>query len=519
MRRLLPSLFLSWLLFPAMAACAWTDATSTELIRQWLAAERVPLGENHVVLRTAGLGRTFYQRNSWQAVWLDHGRVSPPLQDLVRALRGAADHGLEPSAYHLAAIDALSHRIAATAAATGEERLVLELLATDAFLLYAGHLVSGRVDPATLIAHWCIAGRRDDLVGALETAVQEQSPREVLRRLAPQHRDYARLQTALATYRAIASRGGWEPVDAGPALRQGSTGPRVAQLGARLRITGEYEGAPAPDTLRFDQALDDAVRRFQRRHGLDVDGVAGGATLRALNLPAARRIDQIVANLERWRWLPASLGERHAVVNIAAFSLEVVEKDQVVLAMKTVVGKEYQKTPVFSSRITHVVLDPYWNVPTSIATRELWPKFRADPDYAAQNQYEILPGGRIRQRPGPLNALGRVKFHIPNDFSVFLHDTPSTALFARSVRAFSHGCIRLEKPLELAEYLLGDDPRWNRSAIDAATGTGRERQIAVRQPLPVHILYWTAWAGRDGEIEFRHDLYGRDEPLLARLRS
>jgi L,D-transpeptidase YcbB len=518
MRRLLVSLLVASLLFPAEGASASPDSQATELMRRWLAAERVSAGENRIDLRTAGLGRTFYQRNSWQPAWLDNGRVPAPLQDLVRELRRAEEHGLDPAAYHLEAIDVLIARTL-TGAATIEERLALELLATDAFLLYAGHLVSGRVDPATLISNWCIAGRREDLVGALQTAVHEHSPADVLRRLAPQHRDYRRLQNALAAYRMIAGRGGWEPIDAGSALRRGDAGPRVAQLRSRLRITGEYSAGNDRDDSHFDEALEAAVRRFQRRHGLDVDGIVGGETLRALNFPLSRRIGQIIANLERWRWLPSSLGERHLIVNIASFSLEIVEKDQVVLAMKTVVGTEYQKTPVFSSRITHVILDPYWNVPASIARNELRPRFQADPGYAAKNHYEVLPDGRIRQRPGPWNALGRVKFHLPNDFSVYLHDTPSTAGFARSVRAFSHGCIRLGQPLDLAEYLLRDDPRWDRSAIEAATGRGRQTEIAVRQPLPVHILYWTAWVGRDGEIEFRNDLYGRDEPLLKSLRN
>jgi L,D-transpeptidase YcbB len=249
--------------------------------------------------------------------------------------------------------------------------------------------------------------------------------------------------------------------------------------------------------------------------------VVGKATLAELNQRPEDHVRQIEVNLERWRWLPHDLGRRYVLVNIAAFRLEAVEDGRLALPMRVIVGKPYTRTPMFSSEMNAVILNPSWYVPRSIAVNELLPKARKDPSYLARENYEILPGGRIRQRPGPQNALGRIKFVFPSRFDVYLHDTPARTLFSRTVRTFSHGCIRIEKPLELAVWVLRDDPRWNEASILAGIAAGRERSVPLPQkdPVRVHVAYWTAWVGDDETLRLGPDVYRRDAEVARLLQG
>jgi murein L,D-transpeptidase YcbB/YkuD len=303
--------------------------------------------------------------------------------------------------------------------------------------------------------------------------------------------------------------GGWSSLPAGHALRLGVADARVPLLRTRLGLAGGDE--------RFDESLDSAVRRFQAHHGIEIDGIVGPETLRELNVPVAARVQQIAVNMERWRWMPDDLGASYLIVNIAAFRLDVFEEDRAVLSMKTVVGKEYTRTPFFAARIEEVIVNPWWNVPDSIAYKEVWPKQRRDSSYFAR-EHMVVVDGRVRQKPGPWNALGRLKFNLPNNYGVYLHDTPAKELFARSFRAFSHGCIRLERPMDLALYLLKDQPLWTQSAIETGIASGATKTIRLTSPRPVYVLYWTARVGEDGEVEFHRDYYGRDDELAAALR-
>jgi murein L,D-transpeptidase YcbB/YkuD len=283
--------------------------------------------------------------------------------------------------------------------------------------------------------------------------------------------------------------------------------------------------------------------QFQRRHGLAAEGAVNAATRAELNVGVERRVEQLELNLERWRWLPKDLGRRHIMVNIAAYELEVVERDGVVLAMRVVVGRRYHRTPVFSDTMRYLVLNPYWHVPRSIAGGELLPKIRRDPSYLASNRLRVFPIAgadapevdpttvgwsaitpghfpfRLRQDPGPLNALGRVKFMFLNKYNVYLHDTPARPLFEEAQRDFSHGCIRIQHPIELALYLLRHDPRWSREALLGALDEAVDRTVPLPAPIPIHLLYWTAWADGDGTIQFRRDIHDRDAPLLRALRA
>jgi murein L,D-transpeptidase YcbB/YkuD len=439
----------------------------------------------------AGL-RTFYARREHRPAWDARSTAA-----LLAAIDALAGDGLEPARYHR---DAL-HRLA-----PGAEQ---DVLATDAFLTAAAHLSQGVVDPEFSRPAWCRPPPTIDVAAILQAALDEGTIEEALARFSVRHEGYVRLRKALAAYREVVRNGGWPVVPPGPTLRRGADDARVAVLRRRLY-------SPS-DSTQFDAELEELVRHFQSHHGITADGIVGPETLRELNVSAEERVRQIAANMERWRWMPEDLGPSYILVNIAAFRLDVIEGERSVLSMKTVVGKEYTRTPFFAARVAEVIVNPWWNVPDSIAARELWPKQRRDPSYFAR-EHMVVASGRIRQRPGPWNALGRLKFNMPNRYDVYLHDTPAKSLFAQSFRAFSHGCIRLEKPLELAAHLLRDQPQWTPAAIEEDIAAGTERTIRLTAPQPVYVLYWTAWVGDDGHMEFHRDHYERDGALTAALR-
>ncbi len=418
----------------------------------------------------------------------------------------------------------------------GEQALDLERQLSYAFVKYASHLASGRTDPASVDPHWFVTPRKVDVAAVMKQASESGRVEETLRGLAPQHPQYERLRQTLQHYREIAARGGWPAVPEDVRLRYGSRGPAVARLRARLAATGELTES---GVAVFDPAVRAAIERFEERHGLTPDGVLDRDTLHALNVPVEERIEQITLNMERWRWLPESLGDRHIIVNVPMYQLEVYENGHVVLPMRVVAGKTDNPTPMFMDRMESVVFSPYWNVPPNIARNETIPAAMSDPAYLARNNMELVKGNRVvspgsvsweaveagdytfRQRPGEKNSLGNVKFLFPNQFDVYLHDTPADSLFARTERGFSHGCVRLEKPLELAEYVLRAQPEWTRERILSAMHSGSEKWVTLKQPLPVYILYMTAWVNPDGAVQFREDIYGHDQkqekllPLLS----
>ena len=432
--------------------------------------------------------RTFYTRRNFEPAW-----SAENLAALQRAIDAADDDGLNPNDYHRAALASVR---------VPEQR---DLLATDAFCLLGAHLQRGRVEPEFLLPAWC----REpdiDLAAILQAALDANAVEATLARLAPQHEAYRSLRDVLAGYRRIEREGGWEALPPGKSLRLGDRNERVAALRRRLSL---------PPSDLFDADADRAVRDFQTHHGLDADGVAGAATRRELDVPVAARIEQLAINLERWRWMPDDLGASYVVVNIAAFRLEAVADGRAALSMKTVVGKQFTQTPFFAARITGIVVNPPWNVPETIAAKELWPKQRRDRGYFAREHIEVTRDGRLRQPPGQWSSLGRLKFDMPNRFDVYLHDTPAKSLFDLTVRAFSHGCIRVERPLDLAEWLLRAQPH---DDLLAAIAAGRERLIPLAAPERVYILYWTAWIAGDGRVAFHRDVYDRDKALARALR-
>jgi murein L,D-transpeptidase YcbB/YkuD len=453
---------------------------------------------------------------------------------LIDALRDARSHALPPGRY---APDRLARMLETGPAEEAEIAL------SRAYLLYARDLASGLLEPREAASNVRTVARRPDPAALLVAAATAPDMRAHLAALAPADPAYARLRAA---YAALSAPGGdWAPaLGGGATLRPGDRGPRVEALRARLAALGDVPAdTPQPaDPALFDPDLVGAVRAFQRRHGLNDDGVVGPRTYEALGASRSWRRDQIAVNLERLRWLNRPLGHRRIVVNQADFTVTLFEGERRLFEERVIVGQRKHQTVEFSDEMEYLVLNPTWHVPRSIATKELLPELQEDPSLLARRNMTLVrtDGGpipldpsshdftnysaadfpyRIRQRPNAGNALGQVKFMFPNDHAIYLHDTPSKRLFARDRRTFSHGCVRVQDPLRLAELLLGwqmDDPR---SFIDGVLASGRERYVNLEEHVPVHLIYRTAWAEEGGALQFRDDVYGRDAETLAALRA
>jgi murein L,D-transpeptidase YcbB/YkuD len=477
------------------------------------------------------IGR-FYRPRDFAPAWGANDGGLERASLLLQALATADEHGLDPERYHLVAIRARQ------ASAGGRSTIEIELLLTDAFLRYATDVRAGRRPAGHVPADWGIVASPFDAVSALTLGVRRPATfAALLASLPPPMKDYRWLVEGLRRYRAIETRNGWPRVPPGALLKPGDDDTRVSALRARLAAEGEFVSGTA-DT-RYDDRLEEGVRRFQTRHGLVADGIVGPATVRALNVPVADRARQIALNLERWRWLPRDLGRHYVTVNTAEAMLRVVADGRTVLTSRVVVGDLRHPTPVVQARLDAVILNPQWNVPVSIAVEEILPRLRENRRYLAENDIVILerresdPFGltvdwsaissdpfpfRLQQQPGPDNPLGRIKFEVPNRFDVYLHDTPNRSLFARPVRTASHGCIRVERADDLAVHVLADTTGgWTGPRLAEAIAVGDSQRIALAQPLPVYILYWTAFAAPNGLGQFRDDVYGRDRRLAAML--
>lgn len=475
-------------------------------------------------LHDADAVRRFYRSRGFQPAWTG-AECTAAMAGLAAAIDAAATHGLSPADYHRSAL--------AAPGACAEER---EILATDAWLALAAHLHAGRVDPLVVEPDWRATRPAIDAVARLQVALQSGRVVQDLEALAPADGTYAALRLALARWRLVAAGPAWPEVGDGPTLREGDAGPRVARLRARLAVEGLVVDNRSE---AFDVALAGAVRAFQRGVDLDDDGVVGRLTRIELDRQPAWRVAQLRANLERWRWLPDDLGGRHLRVNIADFRLEAREGARIEQVHRVIVGKDARRTPGFSADLRYVVLNPWWEVPRRLATQDKLPVFRRDPTQVDRLGFEVVDawgrvvdhGGidwaalsrerfpyRLRQRPGPLNALGAVKLMLPNGHDVYLHDTPQRGLFARTRRDFSSGCIRVDDALGLAAWVLRDASGWDRARIDVAVASGRETRIDLPAPIPVHLQYLTAVV-EDGAVRFVADVYGRDPALVAALDS
>ncbi|HYG91307.1 MAG TPA: L,D-transpeptidase family protein [Azospirillum sp.] len=483
--------------------------------------------------------RRFYAQRGFQPVWLDaEGSSKASAQGVLAVLREADTEGLSAADYHLDAIAANLD------VATREERVALDLLLTDAVMKYGTHLRAGRVAPKSISIEFSdVKPKAVDAADLVLRASDAADPRAVLAALTPVRPEYAALKDALQRYRGLERAGGWPLVPAPQAakLEPGMRDPAVKALRKRLAVTGEFDGrldAKAAQSDIYDPPLRKAVERFQARHGLFVDGVVGAFTVSALNVTAAERVGQILASLERVRWMPDDFGERYVVVNVPDYTLKAVERGTPVQEMRVIVGTKVRRTPIFSSAITSIVLNPTWTMPVKLAREDYLPKLLKDPGYLESHGFSLYASWapdaprldssrinwksvgnnigkmRLRQDPGPQNALGQVKFNIPNGFDVYLHDTPSREKFDKSVRTFSSGCVRVGKPLELADFVLAGNPEWPAERRQQQLDKGETKTVVLKQPVTVHLLYQTAWVDDAGTVQFREDIYGRDAELL-----
>ncbi len=474
----------------------------------------------------------YYRRDAASPIWIEDGRMSPRAAALLDAFGRAFEDGLEGSDY-------LPRPLAKAEALEGDEDVAgFELAMSQAFLHFARDLHAGRTSPSVSDPTIVIARKNVDAAAWL-AAVRDAGVAETIDALRPQHAQYDQLRQMLSGYRALAERGGWPEIAPGPSLKPGMENARIVTLRANLRARG-YGGLDAGDASFYSDDLAEVIKHFQRRYGLDVDGIAGPATIAALNMSAAARARQLIVNLERWRWLPTDLGPRHVLVNQAGFEMFLVSDGKTIDSRRVIVGRPFHRSPMFSDSIAYAEFNPVWNVPRSIASSEFLPKLRKDPSYLTRNDYLLYRGWgadarpidpysvdwnavsknrfpfRIVQQAGAKNALGRIKFIFPNKFNVYLHDTPARQLFARTGRAFSHGCIRVSKPLEFARKLFALDATLSGSQIEQIVDSRQTRRVDLKSRVPVHLTYFTTWIDDEGLPNFFSDVYERDA-LVSRI--
>jgi L,D-transpeptidase YcbB len=533
----LPGLILAASLSLSSLACGSAGPSRAAVTRSIHArvASAVPTGAlaGERLIEPKAVG-SFYKARGSRIAW-DHGDAPK----VIEAIRGVAADGLNPDDYHLAAIEKLSEQ--RQHQTTAEAEADLDLLLSDAIAAVVDHVRYGKVHPRTLDPRWNV-DPRDDMPPLEETLAgiaQSHDPAGAIQRERPDHFIYKGLVGALAQLREIEANGGWGTVPPGRAIKPGSSDPRVPRVRARLAWSGELQPTAAADSsLRYDGALVDAVKLFQARHRLPEDGVVDRNTVDAMNVTASARAAQVRVNLERARWVLGGLKGDFVLVNLPAFKAYYIQDGKKVWEGRTQIGDEAKQTPTFRARMSTVVLNPDWTVPQSIVAEEIFPDVQEGKDalgsrhlkvYDAKGN-EVDPSSvdwgspdnfpyTLKQPPGPGNALGQVKLLFPNKYSIYLHDTPSKHLFEAAKRTFSHGCIRTEDVLQLAETLLQGQGGWDHAKIEQALASGETVNVDLERRPYVLIVYWTVSVGASGEVRYADDIYNLDQPLLNALNA
>ena len=474
-------------------------------------------------------------------LWVDDGELGDEGEQLLEVIQEVSNEGINPAAYRDSVVESALARLENPPDATAAARS--ELLLSDAFLRLADRVARGSDEPPRKGLTWDMKPDSLDHVQLLRNIADGSAPDEELEPSRSRLPWYERMVEALATYRESERNGGWPQVPTGQSVALGDSSAVVAAVRERLAASPDEdvrelaEGGDRPEV--FDEGLAAAVAAFQQRHGIAVDGFAGPSTIAAMNVPAAERVAELQLNLDRLRRLPRELGSRAILVNVAGYELVVLEDEEPVMRMDVVVGQPDWRTNIFEGQLEYLVVHPYWHVPASIEEREILPAVREDSDYLERQHLVVVnPDDSFgpplsvdsldidwsevdtasfpydfRQEPGPWNALGAVKFMFPNEYGIYLHDSPAEELFDRHARAFSHGCIRVEKPLELARYLLEHASDTSPDQLDRLIEKGERTQIDLTEPVPVYIAYFTAWVEPDGAVYFYPDVYDLDEPL------
>lgn len=520
---------------PTLANEAETQEAIRSEIEQLRESGRLSLGD--VEIASGELLARVYERRNFEPAWSGLEKMSA-LAELIEA---TALDGLSPADYHLGEIRRVQSMIANGRVLDAAARAALDIGLTDSLIRLGYHQRFGKVNPYDLDPDWNFARefRNRDPALVIQEALDADSLAGYVENLFPREELYRQLQAYLAKYRDLAASGGWPVVPDGPTLRPGDTDERLPVLERRLAATGDLAPGALVDTSVYGGALESAVRAFQERHGLDVDGIVGPGTLRAMNVTVEERIEQIRVNLERARWVLDNLGDDFVIVNIAGFRVYLHRDNEEIWSTRAVVGRTYRKTPVFRSTMRYLVFNPDWTVPYSIATKDILPKVQQDPGYLAAGDFivkdrngDVVEAAEIDwsslnrrnfpytlvQQPGTNNALGEVKFMFPNEHAVYLHDTPGKGLFDRAARMFSSGCVRVEHPFRFAELLL-EANGMDAASIEEIRQSRQMKSVFLKEPIDVLLLYWTAEVGSDGRIHFYEDVYERDRAVLEALNS
>lgn len=525
-----------------------------------------------------GLVTDIYRRVDHKLLWLQNYELSPAGKALVQQLLESSADDLLNYNYHLSYLQQRLHNLPNRP----KDATAVDILLTDAFISYAEDVLSNKLT-TKYIAYAAKEkesqangegfrkvsltvdaphyehehAEHDHILSLVADNANPHKLSDLLSELQPQHHGYKQLQAGLQRYQDIAASGKWQPIDDGPTLKPGSEHPQIAQLRSSLELYRDY---PIPksnsffswltsenetktrDINFFDDGLVASLKHFQQRHGNKASGILDKETRALLNVTPDQRIKQLSYNMKRWRELPENLGERYIWVNMNDYRLDVFEKGRSIMDMKVVVGKTSRRTPVMMESISSLVLNPSWNVPRRIMIYDILPQLKKNPNYLSERNIRILDGWtdsneipedqldlatlspkqfpyRLQQDPGPDNALGTVKFVIPNDYSIYLHDTNHRELFAEHYRALSSGCVRVEKPLELAEQLLRFNRGWDMKKIQQVVAAGETTYVRLEQDIPTYLLYWTAFVDDAGTVHFRDDIYSLEEVLKPKPKS
>lgn len=467
------------------------------------------------------------------------GASGHQVEELLHELGQAENLGLDPAAFN---VEALRQEMSVTQPSSEIDRARFNVLFTEAYEAFARQRYYGRLDPAEFASEW-VGPRRSDpaLVERAHQAMRNDQVGAFLRGLDPKWGNFSALVQAKQQVREWVKQPEWSPLVISASLKPGYAGAEISWVRHRLAATQELAGAAAEGET-FDEPLQEAIRQFQHKHGLEPDGILGKATVRELSATPQWRLQQIDANLERYRWLPEEWGSRYVMVNVPDFRLNVVENGNSVLQMYVVVGRGERHTPQMHDFISYVVLNPTWTVPKKIGQSDILEHIAEDPHYLKKNNFQVYKREgkreflvdpsevewskvplhsfpyRFKQLSGTRNALGRVKFMFPNTESVYLHDTNARELFKRQSRSFSSGCVRIEKPLDLLDYLFRGDAQWTPEKLRETLQKGEETTVRLPEKVPVHLVYWTAWVDESGQLQFRHDLYDRDKLISETLQ-